>query len=231
MNAIHELAQKKQLADAAKVSVESGLLSHSETTVDGSGKEQETIKETFDIKVGIANQNYEVQAKKIDEYSTKSHNGEIKLYTLYMVALTNNPVYDKTYLTDKYGAAPAFMSIIPGVGQWYKGSKVKGSLMFVGAAASVAGILVCENQRAAYHKKMIEQPKFAKEYNSKASNYETGRNICIGVAAGVWIYSIVDALVAPGARRVIVEPGKGGGLSMTPMFTPEYAGISLAYTF
>ena len=31
---------------------------------------------------------------------------------------------DKVRLSTSYGAAPVFLSIIPGVGQWYKGSKV-----------------------------------------------------------------------------------------------------------
>lgn len=231
MNAIHELALNNELAKAATVSVESGMLSREKSKIDASGKEKNTLSETFDLKVEVKGQNYEVQAKKIDEYAERYHHDEIKLYSLYMVALTNNPIYDQTYLTDSYGVAPAFMSIIPGVGQWYKGSKVKGTMMFLGGAATVTGVIVFENQRAVYHNKMIEQPKFAKEYNNKARNCEIGRNVCIGVAAGVWIYSIVDAIVAPGARRLIVESGKKGGLSLMPSFTPECAGVSLAYSF
>lgn len=231
MNALHELALNKQLEEAATVNVESGMLSHSESTFDNKGNEKDLTKETFDVKVEIKNQKYEVQAKKIDEYSTKGPGGEVKLYTLYMVALSDKPVYDTTYLTDNYGAAPAFMSLIPGVGQWYKGSKVKGSVMLAGAVATVAGIIVCEDQRATYIKKMKEQPKFAKEYNSKASNYETGRNICIGAAAAVWVWSIVDAAVAKGARKVVVNPKKGSYITAVPMVTFDSAGIALAMTF
>lgn len=231
MNALHELALNKQLEEAATVSVESGMLAHSESYIDNKGNEKDVTKETFDVKVEIKNQKYQVQAKKIDEYSTKGHDGEVKLYTLYMVALSAHPVYDTTYLTDKYGAAPAFMSLIPGVGQWYKGSKVKGSVMFAGAVASVAGIIVCENQRSIYLKKMKEQPKFAKEYNSKATNYEIGRNICIGAAAAVWVWSIVDAAVTNGARKVVIEGKKGSYITAVPMVTLDSAGIALAMTF
>ena len=231
MNALHELALNKQLEEAATVSVESGMLAHSESYVDNKGNEKDVTKETFDVKVEIKNQKYQVQAKKVDEYSTKGHNGEVKLYTLYMVALSDKPIYDTTYLTDRYGATPAFMSLIPGMGQWYKGSKVKGSVMLAGAVASVAGIIVCEDQRATYIKKMKEQPKFAKEYNSRASNYETGRNICIGAAAAVWVWSIVDAAVAKGARKVVVEGRKGSYITAVPMVTFESAGLTLAMTF
>lgn len=230
LDAIHMLAQDRQLSNAALVNVEAGKLSHSEASVDGKGNETETFNETVDIKVEIKGQDYKVQAKKIDEYAGHEA-GQVKLHTLYMVALTDNPEFDRTYLTDSYGPKPAFMSIIPGLGQWYKGSKVKGTCMFAGAVLSVAGIIVCENQRASYHKKMIEQPKFAKEYNSKASNWETGRNICIGVAGAVWIYSIVDAAVARGARRVVVDKAKGSVLSFSPVFTPDAAGLALSLNF
>lgn len=231
MNAIHELALNKQLADAAIVNVESGLLSHSETDVDSKGNEKEKINESYDLKIDIKNQKYEVQAKKIDEYSERQADGEIKLYTLYMVALSDNPDYDKVYLTESYGATPALMSIIPGVGQWYKGSKAKGSIMFAAEAASLASVIICENQRSSHLKKANEQPKFAKEYSSKADNWENCRNVSIGVAAGVWVWSIVDAAVAKGARRVIVKQSNGQGLSIHPHFTLESAGVSLAYNF
>jgi len=231
MNAIHTLAQDQRLSDAALVSVKSGMLTRSDTDIDSNGNDSERIHEEIDLKVEIKGQDYKVQAKKIDEYADYLSDGQVELHTLYMVALTDNPRFDRTFLTDSYGPKPAFMSIIPGLGQWYKGSKVKGSCMFAGAVASVAGIIVCENQRASYHKKMIEQPKFAKEYNSKASNWETGRNICIGVAGAVWIYSIVDAAVAKGARRVVVDKANGGVLSFSPVFSPEAAGVALSYVF
>jgi hypothetical protein len=230
MNALHTLAQDQRLADAALVSVQSGMLTHADTDIDSKGSDSERIHEEVDLKVEVKGQDYKVQAKKIDEY-VGHEAGQVKLHTLYMVALTDNPEFDRTYLTDSYGPKPAFMSIIPGLGQWYKGSKVKGTCMFAGAVLSVAGIIVCENQRASYHKKMIEQPKFAKEYNSKASNWETGRNICIGVAGAVWIYSIVDAAVARGARRVVVDKAKGSVLSFSPVFTPDAAGLALSLNF
>ena len=103
--------------------------------------------------------------------------------------------------------------------------------MLASEAVAVAGIILCDNQGASYNKKAIEQPKFAKQYSSKASNWETGRNICIGVAAGLWVYNIVDAAVAKGCRRVIVKRADGGGLSLAPFGHPQGAGLSLAYRF
>ncbi len=190
----------------------------------------ETIHNRTNIDMTIDGEKYELQAVRVDEYATRK-NGMVELHTLYMVALCDNPVFDRTYLTTSYGAAPVAMSIIPGWGQWYKGSKAKGAVMFAAEAASVASIIVFENQRASYIKKMKEQPKFAQTYNTKADNAETARNISIGVAVGIWLYNIIDAAVAKGAPRVVVKRADGGGLSINPVVTPHSAGLSLAYKF
>ena len=110
-------------------------------------------------------------------------------------------------MTSKYGAA-GLLSVIPSVGQFYKGSYVKGGLILGGEIIAAGGIILCENTRASYIKKMHEQPKYAAEYNSLADSWETGRNICIGVAAAIYVYNLIDALVTPGARRVKVEPSR-----------------------
>lgn len=205
------------------------------TTIDKSrvngGNLQETKKQHIEIETTVDGEQYQLQAVKVDEYPTTS-NGIITMHTLYMVALCEDPVFDRTYLTTSYGSTPIAMSIVPGLGQWYKGSKTKGIAMFAAEAVAVAGIIVCDNQRASYVKKGKEQPKFLKDYSSKADNWETSRNICIGVAAGIWVYNIIDAAVAKGARRVVVKRADGKGLSMAPFAVPDGgAGVSFAYKF
>lgn len=205
------------------------------TTIDKSrengGELQESKKQHIEIETIVDGEKFQLQAVKVDEYPSFS-NGVITLHTLFMVALCDDPVFDRTYLTTSYGATPVVMSVIPGLGQWYKGSKAKGIAMFAAEAVAVTGIIVCDNQRASYVKKAKEQPKFLKEYSSKADNWETGRNICIGVAAGIWVYNMVDAIAAKGARKVVVKRAKGGGLSMTPFAVYDGgAGVSLAYKF
>lgn len=205
------------------------------TTIDKSrvngGKLQETKQQHIEIETTVDGEQYHLQAVKVDEYPTTS-GGIVTLHTLYMVALCDEPVFDRTYLTTSYGVTPVAMSIVPGLGQWYKGSKVKGASLFAAEAVAAAGIIVCDNQKASYIKKAKEQPKFIKEYSSKADTWETGRNICIGVAAGIWVYNIVDAIVAKGARRVVVRRADGSGLSMAPFATPDGgAGVSFAFRF
>lgn len=153
-------------------------------------------------------------------------------YALYAISLQDQePAFDNFSSTTSYGAAPVFMSIIPGVGQMYKGSTLKGICMLGGVAACGLGALFCENERSDYKNKIKEQPQFAQTYNTKANNYETARNICLGAAAAIWLYNIIDAAVAKGARRIVVSPNYGSYLSIHPVATPNSAGVSLTYNF
>lgn len=129
-----------------------------------------------------------------------------------------------------------FLSIVPGVGQFYKGNTGKG-ITFMGlAAASAAGIIVCESTRSSYVNKAIEQPKYKKDYTTKADNWETARNVCIGVGAAIWVWNIIDAFTTKSAKRkVVTSPAKG--LTIQPYATPNSwgqgvdMGVGLTYNF
>lgn len=169
--------------------------------------------------------------KLVDEYW--EWNGQKYLYWALFAVSDNGsePRFDTFSYSTSYGAAPVAMSLIPGVGQIYKGSTIKGICMLGGVVALGLGALLCENTRSDYKNKMKEQPEFAQTYNTKANNYETARNILIGATAAVYIYNLIDAAVAKGARRIIVKPANGSYVSLHPIVTPNSAGISLAYNF
>lgn len=229
MEAKQQLAQNEQLRRAVLVSVNTGNRQNIEQViVDGDMKE--TIQNNITIDTEISGQQYRLQAYPVDEYVEHEH-GQVKLYALYMVGISDNVKFDRTYLTTNYGAVPVVMSIVPGLGQWYKGSKAKGISLFGATALGVTGTLICENQRNSYVKKIKETPKFAKEYEDKKSTWETGRNVCIGATAVIWIYNLIDAAVAKGARRVEVSPANRNSFTMTPVANGEYAGIVLTYHF
>lgn len=203
--------------------------------------------ETFTCEVRDEGKRLNLTTRAVDEYWEKE-DGEYMVWVLYSVRTDEGSMADPAQwhrfpvetlaasssgvtVTERYGFAPVAMSIIPGVGQWYKGSRVKGTAFFLAEAAAVASIVVCENQRASYHKKMLEQPKFAKHYSSKASDWETGRNISIGVAAGIWVWNIIDAAVAKGARKVKFTSQNGEGLQLRPYWDGCETGLALTYSF
>lgn len=235
IDALRLLAQDRQLTNAINVNVESGKLTHAEQTMIN-GNLNEVIKEQIDINVKISGENYQVRGQKIDEYEEKNQNGQIKLHTLFMVAVCNNPIFDNVYLTDKYGFSPVMMSLIPGAGQMYKGSYLKGGCILGAEIISAVGIILCENQRADYSNKVIEQPRFAKEYNTKSNNWATGRNLCIGVAGAIYVYNLIDAAVSKGARRVKIKRSGSADFSYKPCILFDgmnriSAGLSLSYNF
>lgn len=128
------------------------------------------------------------------------------------------------------------LSIVPGVGQFYKGSIAKG-VMFMGlAAAAATGIIVCESTRSSYANKAIEQPKYKKDYNTKADNWGTARNICIGVGGAIWVWNIIDAFTTKSAKRKVVT-SQNSSLSFQPFATPNVfgqgmdMGVGLTFNF
>ena len=173
----------------------------------------------------------EIVCREIDDY-WEEVDGKYSVDILYTV--TDKNAYGGSYddqikVTTSYGAA-GFLSIVPSVAQFYKGSVVKGSLILAGEVAAAGGILLCENTRAAYVKKMNEQPKYAAEYNSLADTWETGRNICIGAAAAIYVYNLIDAFTAKGAKRIVVKKGRAS-LSAVPYADQRSVGMGMRLRF
>ncbi len=145
-----------------------------------------------------------------DEYFEKAKDGSYICQILYSVANQNSSEYDYIDVTANYANDPATwgLSLIPGAAQMHKGSYVKGGVIMGGSVALVGGLIAFENMRSEYMSKITQthSADTKKAYNNKANNCETARNLCIGGFAALYIYNIIDAYIAPGARRVIVTP-------------------------
>ena len=120
------------------------------------------------------------------------------------------PLYDNWEVTTQYYNCSGLWrsAIVPGWGQMYKGSYLKGGLVMGGFVGCIAGVVFTESQRGVYLAKVgkTHDVNAKKSYINSASNLATGRNVCIGAAAAVYVYGMIDAIVAPGARRVVVVP-------------------------
>ena len=163
--------------------------------------------------------------KRIAEYWELDDNGNYHLTTLYQKSLNQNPSFDEVELTTKYGVHGLWRSaIIPGWGQFYKGSNLKGGLIVGGTAVFIGGIIYTETMRKNYMNKISKTHNVnnVRIYKNRADNFATARNICIGGLAALYVYNLVDAIVAPGARRLIRHSSKNGGLfSVLPTFTTD----------
>lgn len=173
----------------------------------------------------IDGQPMELSALRIDEY-IKNENGRVMMHTLFQVATCDTPVFDNVYLTTKYGFSAR--ALVPGWAQLYKGSTAKGLTILAAEVAAIGGVIFTENERATYESKMRSQPNFARQYKTKVDNYETARNCCIGAAAAIYVYNLIDAIVAPGARRVVVKPRN---LQFAPVASKDFSGVTLSYNF
>ncbi len=209
-------------------------------TVNSTLSGQETVRDneeadiqtqyTFEYKED--GRTFSIDSRKIDEYWTYK-DGNYRCNILYAVANKDggDTHCDDISLSTRYGARGFARSIIiPGWGQMYKGNYLKGSLILGGEAAFIAGIIAAENLRATYKKKMKEQPNHMQAYNTKADNCENIRNVCIGAAAALYVYNLIDAIAANGAKRVIIKK-KPENLSLLPVVSPLYGGVSIAYKF
>ncbi len=172
---------------------------------------------------------FRLQALRVDEFFTYDK-GVYTLHTLFEAATCNNPVFDYADKTEYYGIAPAFMSIVPGLGQLYKGQTAKAVMFFGGTVACAVGAVFCEDQRKDNVSKMkgSMQPQ---QYKTRATNWKTGRNICIGAAVSVWLYNVIDAAVAKGARRVVVRRTGTVNTALVPVVLPDGAALSLTCNF
>ena len=196
-----------------------------------------TQTDNFNMEVIEKGRKINMVCRTIDEYWVKT-GGTYFVTTLYTVADQNmygGSYYDRISTTSRYGAA-GLASIIPGAGQFLKGDVAKGVSFLVADVACAAGIILCESTRAAYAAKVKQQPQYALQYSTRANNWATGRNICLGVTAGIWVWNIIDAFAAKGARRVVVKPQRGY-FPMTPTstFDPIHhthdMGVGVAYHF
>ncbi len=160
------------------------------------------------------------QVKAMQPLGKIAENSNETVYAYYLVV---------SQTAAKNGIA-GFLSIIPGVGQFYKGNNFKGTMFLSLTAAAAVGVIVSESTRSSYKNKAIEQPKYAKDYSTKADNWETARNVCIGVGAAIYLWNIIDAFTAKSARTKVVV-NKDKYLSIQPFASQKDMGVALTLNF
>ena len=177
------------------------------STIGDSNSEYSTHTLSFKTKTSVERFGY----KFIDDYSERVGN-KYKYYALFAVTEpgANTIINDNFIKNSSYAGDPITwgFSLIPGAAQMHKGSYVKGGIIMGGSAALVGGIIAFENIRADNMSKISQthSADIKKTYNNNANNAALGRNICIGGLAALYVYNILDAFIAPGARRIFVAP-------------------------
>ncbi len=194
----------------------------------------ETDEVTYRISFKDASGDAVVYAKKVDEYCAfedfQSNEYGFEYYQLYAVSDKNIlPVFDNFIIRDNANSTAALLSIVPGVGQIYKGDTFKGCGILGTEILMAAGSVVSHIKYREYQDKADQGVPFADSWHSKATSCKVARNVMAGAFAGVWIYNILDAAVLPGGSRVIVKRPEGQKLTIAPSSTS--AGVALTYRF
>ncbi len=169
----------------------------------------------------------QLNCRRVSEYWKRNRSGTYEFHYLYQVAAPGqNGPYDYTATTTKYGGQGLWRSmIVPGWGQMHKGSYVKGGLILGGTAALAGGIIATESIRSSYAKKinMTHNVEEKKLFAKRTNQFSTVRNVCIGAAGALYLYNIIDAIVAPGAERIIVTKN---GNSMYMNYSPTSVSLT-----
>lgn len=186
------------------------------------------------LTVGFTDKNngsrHSVKAIRLDEYCAfddyESNDYEWQLYQLYAIGRPDTePSFDEFEINNHYNGTALTMSIVPGLGQIYKGQKTKGYVIMGGEVALIAsGIYFeCERHRRA---------KKGELWHNKTANFRDLRNVAFGAAAALYIYNLIDAAVSKGPRRVVVKKAKGENLSVSAFAMPGGgAAMGVRYTF
>lgn len=200
------------------------------------GRLDEHVEKKLENNTTITSDPQKLYVNAVAEYWERDRAG-YHLTTVYAVSeLGRAPLFDNVVQTKRYGARGLWRSMfVPGWGQMYKGSYVKGGLVLGGTVAGVAAIIFTESQRHDYAMKIkrTHNNTLIKSYTTKRDHWATGRNIALGLTAALYVYNIVDAIVAPGASRLVVRNygRRGGSYGFVPVASGDGAAMCAVLSF
>jgi hypothetical protein len=222
------------LGNNAGVSVTSRTLSEIKRNLTSRGYsvkygEEESSTTTY----RIDREGFKASFIKVGEYYEQVRGSSGDMYRVWELYEVSSGKRFTPYLpeyTGRYRGDALWRSILPGWGQLYKGSKTKGLCIIGGEAALIGGLVAAENLRASYLKKIRETHNVdhIRTYARKADTMENMRNLCITGAAVLYLYNLIDAVAAPGNKRLIVRDRP---FALYPVAGETHVGIGLAVNF
>lgn len=178
---------------------------------------------------------YNIPINKVCEYTERDGFG-YKVYILCQVAKDAriSPQWSNFSGCDRQGIdgmAVLKSALLPGLGQIHKGQTVKGVCFLAGEALCIGGSIVAQSQRRTYLNKMNNTNNAAEKkfYADRANTYTTVRNIGIGTAVAVYVWNVLDAIIAKGNDHRALS--YGGPMNLTPVVTNESVALSLSINF
>lgn len=210
-------------ADVARMTVDSSAV-----TAEG----RRLYKVSFPSEGGTSS----VYAQRVDDYIVyedyELNVFQFEYYQLYAVTNKNaEPAFDDFEICETNNSTALARSIVPGLGQFYKGQTAKGCVILGGEAALITTAIVCQVHKHRYDKKADNQIPNVDSWKSKARSWRQMRDISLGLACGLYVYNLIDAATAKGPRRLNVRSAGTHGLAVAPWAGVEGAGLSFAWRF
>lgn len=198
--------------------------------------ERRSIATGTGAKVSIDGNNVQVKsehdliakARIIDEYIERK-DGRCSVYLLVQTAKNPTLSFDPVNLTTKYPFSARVF--VPGMAQIHKGSIGKGSAMIAGEILFVGGVIATECLSQYYMQKIGETHINASKqhYAQNANICKISRNISIAGIAAVYVWSVIDGIVAKGDPYITI--GDAAQLHLSPYADYECGGISATIKF
>lgn len=199
------------------------------TAVDAAGAQVTKITLPTDETTAV------VYAKLVDDYSEftdyELNVFQHEYYQLY--AVTNRdaaPTFDDFSIEESHNGTALTYSIVPGLGQLYKGQTAKACVFFGGEVVLVGTAVVAQVYKHRADTKVRNHTPNVDSWKSKSKSWKQVRNISLGLACGLYVYNLIDAATAKAGHRVKV--GKSSTLNVALVPTPTLgAGVGMTLTF
>lgn len=212
-----------EVADARKKAVNQIIERRSLAT----GSDNKVIINGNDVRVERSH-DLIVKSRIIDEYHERIGTGQYKVYLL--VQTVKNPTYsfDNVRITDHYPLSPRVF--VPGMAQIYKGSTAKGVSFIVGELVFAGGIILGESFRISNVNLInsTHNESLRYTYTQKANNWALVRNVSIAGAVAVYVWNVIDGIVAKGDKTVLLGSAK---INASPYIDSDNFGLALNINF
>ena len=174
----------------------------------------------------------EVPIRKVCEY-IEYQDQQYIVHVLCQVAKFGNIYPSFTSFTDCNKLAMSQYigySFVPGMAQIKKGCLGKGVGFIVGEIAAIGGIVTTECLHRYYEQQihMTSKTQLKQFYLRNANICKITRNVCIGGAAAVYVWNVIDGIVAKEKTQIPLGVAQ---LRLTPYADGESGGLAAVVNF
>lgn len=169
-----------------------------------------------------------VKSRIVDEYIEYMPGQGYRVYLLVQTAKNPTLDFESVNVTDRYPFS--MRAFVPGMAQIHKGSTGKGVAFISAEVVMIGGVVAFECMRSYYDGKVstTHNSDAVKAYIDNARVMSGLRNGFIAGAVAVYVWNVIDGIVAKGERHIMVGEAS---CRISPYVVPDSGGIMLTLNF